>query len=368
MTIPLLEALLWAISGISFLAVFVLQVAERRRLSKVTAQAAQPPAAPGTRKREEGAPPAAAQPPAEKKEGVSAQASGVEEPMPIKKLRQRAMERQDRRIGEILMAERFITKEELEKALEHQNKYGGSVTQYLLHFGCIDEKKLAQCLSSQFRVPYLPLDAYEIADEVLESIPVDIAEKYWVMPVDRQGDSLMVAMIDPLDTEVIKDLERLTGLEIIPFVGIISEIVSALRLYYKVLSKDDGSPLMKAPPFFVDTKTYTGIERRQAIRYRVGIDIRFPLQDRYITAQTVDVSRGGFAFTADRPIELGTMLTLEINLPREVSPLPISAVTQVVRCVRDADRCFQLGVRTLKISKKENNLIISYAAKNRQGT
>ena len=357
MPISLLEVFLWAISGICFLSVFVIRMVERRRLSQAPPQAAQAPATP-----------AAAQPPAEVTGGAPAQAPVLsEEPMPIKKLRQRAMERQDRRIGEILMARQFITKEELEKALEHQKRYGGSVTQYLLHFGCIDEKQLALCLSSQFKVPYLPLDAYEISDEIVQSIPVDIAEKYWVMPVDRQGDSLMVAMIDPLDKEVIKDLERMTGLEIIPFVGIISEIVSALRLYYKIFSKDDASRIMKAPPFFIDTKTYTGIERRQAIRYRAAIDIRFPLGRRYVTTRTVDVSRGGFAFIADRPIELGTMLTLEINLPREVSPLPISTVTQVVRCIPQAKRRFQLGVRTLKISKEENNLIISYAAKHREG-
>jgi hypothetical protein len=158
----------------------------------------------------------------------------------------------------------------------------------------------------------------------------------------------------------------MTGLEIIPFVGIISEIVSALRLYYKIFSKDDASRIMRVPPFFIDTKTYTGIERRQAIRYRARIDIRFPLRGRYIATQTVDVGRGGFAFIAAKPIELGTMLTLEINLPRELSPLPISAVTQVVRCVPQGKRRFQLGVKTLKISQTENNLIVSYAAKHRE--
>jgi hypothetical protein len=176
----------------------------------------------------------------------------------------------------------------------------------------------------------------------------------------------MVAMIDPMDTEVIKELEKLTGLEIIPFVGIISEIVSALRLYYKILSKDQASRLMKFPPFFIDTKTYTGVERRQAIRYRAKIDIRFPLQGRYITSHTVDVSRGGFAFMADEPIELGTLLTLEINLPREVSPLPISAVAQVVRSIPLEGQGFHLGVKTLKISKEENNLILTYASKHRE--
>jgi len=367
-TISLLEALLWAVSGLCFLCSVVLQVMERRQESRAAAPAVAPSAeavVASIALKREAAPAAVA--PAQKAGGPAGLPSTVEEePLPIKKLRQRAVERQDRRIGEILLAKGYVTKEELDKALEHQKQYGGSVTQYLLYLGCIDEKQLAQCLSAQFKVPYLPLDAYEIAADIVQAIPVDIAEKYWVMPVDRQGDALMVAMIDPLDQEVIKDLERMTGLEIIPFVGIISEIVSALQLYYKILAKDGASKIMKAPPFFIDTKTYKGIERRQAIRYKAKIDIQFPLAGRYVATQTVDVSRGGFAFIAEQPIELGTKLTLEINLPREVSPLPISAVTEVVRCVPEAKDRFQLGVRTLKISREENNLIVSYAAKHRQ--
>jgi hypothetical protein len=69
---------------------------------------------------------------------------------------------------------------------------------------------------------------------------------------------------------------------------------------------------------------------------------------------------------ADEPIELGTLLTLEINLPREVSPLPISAVTQVVRSIPLEGQGFHLGVKTLKISKEENNLILTYASKHRE--
>ena len=372
MTIPVLEVFLWWLTWVCFFSILAFEIVtryrafrRRRRIEKdlSLAVAQEVKAVRAEMERQTSAPAPTAAGPKKPEEGSAAAVDT--DPLPIKRLRLRAVERQDRRIGEILLANQFITREELDKALEHQKKYGGSITQHLLHFGCIDEKQLAQCLSSQFKVPYLPLESYEISDEIVQAIPVDIAEKYWVMPVDRQGDSLMVAMIDPLDTDVIKELEKLTGLEIIPFVGIISEIVSALRLYYKILSKDKTSQLMKSPPFFIDTKTYTGVERRRAIRYRAKIDIRFPLHGRYITSQTVDISRGGFAFVADEPIELGTVFTLEINLPREVSPLPISAVTQVVRSIPLEGKGFHLGVKTLKISQQENNLILTYASKHR---
>ena len=267
-----------------------------------------------------------------------------------------------KRIGDILLERKLITKDILEKALEHQRQTGGSITQYLLHYGYIDEKQLAQCLCSQFKVPYLPLESYDISDEIIKLVPIDIAEKYWLVPIDKQGDSLMVVMIDPLDSKVIRELEEMTGLKVIPFVGIISEISHALRLYYKLFVKDKPSEGVKLPPFFIDTKTYTGVERRHSVRYSTKIDIKFPVQDYYKKSKTINVSRHGLAFESALSMPLGSIITLELSLPSEYSPLPISAIAQVVRCAPQKNQLFEIGVKTLKISKQELGIIIDYAA------
>ena len=272
-------------------------------------------------------------------------------------------EKNDKNVADILCQQHLITKEILGNALEHQKKKGGTLIQFLLQYGYIDEKQLAQCVSTQFKVPYLPLDAYEISDDIVSAVPVDIAEKYWVMPVDRQGDSLMLVMINPLDTKAIKELEELIGLEIIPFVGVISEISAALRNYYRIFVKEQPTPMPTGPVYFIDTQTYTGIERRSSIRYNSRISVNFPVEGHYRKSQTINVSRQGFAFASDEPLPLGLILTIEVNLPQEVSALPISAVTQVIRCVSRGEKAFEIGVKTLKISKAEVGLIINYASR-----
>ena len=307
--------------------------------------------------------PAPPKPPSKK------EAAPETKPHPLKKPVTRPLDKHDKRIGEILIAHKFITKEELAKALDFQEKYGGNVTQYLLYFGYIDEKELAQCLSEQFRVPYLPLGSYTITEEAIAAIPVDIAEKYWVMPVETMRNALVVAMIDPLDETVIRELTQLTGLEVIPFVAIISDIVTAHQIYYyKTFSKDDAFRLMKVPVFLIKTSSYTGMERRQSIRYSTRIDIRYPLHGRYVTSQTLDVSRGGFAFLSEEAMEPRTVLTLEVVLPAEVTSLPVSAVVEVVRCIPRSAGRYQIGARTLKISKEDTNLIVSYASKHQELT
>ncbi|MCM8789403.1 MAG: PilZ domain-containing protein [Candidatus Omnitrophica bacterium] len=268
-----------------------------------------------------------------------------------------------RKIGEILLARNLITEETLEKALEYQNQTGCGLTQYLLHYGYIDESKLAECLCTQFAVPYLPLSSYEISEEIIKLVPVDIAQKYWLIPVDKQGDSLMLVMTDPLDNKAIKEIEEVTGLKVMPFVGIISEIAAALKTYYKI-PVYTGVRDKKTPPFFVNTPTYSGIERRHSIRYDIKIGISFPVQGRYEKSHTINISRGGVAFESPADIDVGTLVTLEMNLPEEFSPLPIPVIVEVLRSNQLEKNKFEICAKIVKVSKQEFNAIIDYAIAN----
>jgi len=279
----------------------------------------------------------------------------------IETKQKKLVEQKRGKIGEILVKQRLITKEILGQALEYQKQSGGSITQYLLYYGYIDEKQLAQCLCTQFSVPYIPLESYDISDEIIKLVPADIAEKFWLVPVDKQGDNLMLAMIDPLDTKVIKQLEELTGYKIRPFVGIISEITHALQVYYKVFVRD-GKFTMKTLPFFVDTKIYKGTERRTSLRYAAKIAVQFPMQGRYHKATTTNLSRNGFALESTAPIPIGAVLPLEINLPESYCPLPILALVQVVRRSPLKNQRSEIALKTLKISKQELDVIIEYAS------
>jgi hypothetical protein len=146
-------------------------------------------------------------------------------------------------------------------------------------------------------------------------------------------------------------------LNVIPFVGIISEISEALRNYYKVSSIAE-----KTPSFFIETRDYKGLERRASIRYAIELEVHFPVEGYYKKSKTFDISRDGFAFESELIIPVGTVLMLEITLACEYSPLPISAITKVVRCVRLQDNKFEIGVKTLKIAPQDIEIIINYAS------
>ncbi|MFH1413312.1 MAG: PilZ domain-containing protein [Candidatus Omnitrophota bacterium] len=266
------------------------------------------------------------------------------------------------KIGDILLAKGIITQEVLDKALEYSKQYGRSITQYLLHYDHIEESELAECLCVQFGIPYLPLMSYDISQKVVDLLPVDLVEKYWLVPVDRQGETLMVVMIDPLDEEAIQEVEKATGLKVIPFVGITSEVASALESYYKVLISVSKGEEKKNLPFFIDTKNYRGVERRRAIRFKTEIEVHFPVQGEYKKSITKDISRDGISFLSEKVIPIGEVLPIEIDLPEGISTFPISAIIQVVRFTSLEDNKSEISARIMKISKQDLATIIEYAS------
>ena len=266
------------------------------------------------------------------------------------------------RIGEILLENNFITQDVLNKALEMHNKTGVNLTTLLLTYGYIDESEIAQCLCTQFGIPYIPLSAYQINPQIIKLIPVDLAEKYLMIPVDKVGNVLSIVMADPLNTQAIKEAEEITGLNVQVFLSLLSEINDALEVYYKISIKGKYTISKDTAPFFIDTKTYKGPERRDSIRYKTKINLNFSDPQQLQTTHTIDISRSGLLFETDRAIPIGTLITLGINLPTEVSALPITTLVRVVRTVPLPNDKFQLGVKIMKISEQELNTIIGYAA------
>jgi len=282
----------------------------------------------------------------------------------IKRKTQIDIERKKNRdkIGQILLQHNLITKEILDKALKYQQEFGGNITQYLLGFGYVDEGELAKCLCVQFGIPYLPLRSYKIPDHIIKLIPVNIAERYWLIPVDKFKDTITVVMVDPFNTKAIKEIEQLTGCAVQPFLGLLSEVVDALENYYNIIMKGTKFSEKSSLPFFIETQTYQGPERRRSIRYKTNIDVNFAEQNQYKASKIKDISYDGFLFESEKPLTIGSIATFQINLPKEWSQLPIAAIVQIMRVKQLEKNKFDIGARIIKIAKDELSLILKYAS------
>lgn len=91
------------------------------------------------------------------------------------------------RIGEMLIAQGYITDEQLNKALETQKTTGKRLGRTLVDLGFMPEERLIEILSRQFEVPYVKLDTFSIDSEAYTYLPEDTCKQYKVCPVHAEG-------------------------------------------------------------------------------------------------------------------------------------------------------------------------------------
>lgn len=135
-------------------------------------------------------------------------------------------------MGELLIEEGLLTKEQLEKALEAQKKMGGRLGYHLIRLGFINVSRL-----SQFLVEYMGLIPFNVSEsaeslEAIDLIPSSLARFYNVVPIEKKKNVLTVALADLDNPKLIPALEEYTGLKIDPLICPRESIVQALEKFY----------------------------------------------------------------------------------------------------------------------------------------
>src|SRR5512139_244910 len=136
------------------------------------------------------------------------------------------------RLGELLVRENLISLQQLQKAQDEQRKTGGRIGSLLVKQGAIAEHDLTNFLSKQYGVPAISLKDFDIDDDVIRLIPRATAEKHQVVPVNRAGSSLIIAMSDPSNIFAIDDIKFLTGYNVEVVVASEQSIREAIEKYY----------------------------------------------------------------------------------------------------------------------------------------
>src|SRR5512138_2899927 len=138
------------------------------------------------------------------------------------------------RLGEILVANNLITRENLAKSLEEQKESSGQLKlgTILIKNGYISEQDLTSFLSKQYGVPSINLSELEVDQAVIKIIPADVAQKYQIIPVNRAGSTLIVAMSDPSNIFAVDDIKFMTGYNVEVVVASEAAIKAAIDKFY----------------------------------------------------------------------------------------------------------------------------------------
>jgi type IV pilus assembly protein PilB len=123
------------------------------------------------------------------------------------------------RIGEQLIHEGLVTREQLSKALDDARSNGTRVGFSLVKLGFMGEQDLVRALARQHRIPAVDLERVKLDPKILRLLPNEIAIKHQVLPLRRVGRTLTVAMANPTDLGVLDDLKFVTRLDIEPVIA-----------------------------------------------------------------------------------------------------------------------------------------------------
>lgn len=139
----------------------------------------------------------------------------------------------NKKLGELLIERGIVNQNQMDKALSIQKEKGGLIGEILVELGYAQEEDIAQALTAEYGFPYLPLGNYEISPEIIEIIPSRVAKQYLLIPIDKIGNNLTIAMSNPLNIQAIEDVEVLSGCNVQTFVSTSSDIKKAIEKYYK---------------------------------------------------------------------------------------------------------------------------------------
>lgn len=123
------------------------------------------------------------------------------------------------RLGDLLVAQKVISIEQLKSALELQKRTGRRLGKVLVENGFISEEQVYEALSRQLDIPYINLKFFNLSTEVARKLPETVARRHRAMVLEDRKNSYLVGMSDPTDLfaydEIVRQLKRDVELAVI---------------------------------------------------------------------------------------------------------------------------------------------------------
>ncbi len=135
-------------------------------------------------------------------------------------------------LGASLLEDGWITQEQLDLAIRESKRKGMLLGQTLIGLGFITENVLAHYLAEGTQADLVDLSTTFIAPEILDLVPYDIAVQLQVLPIEKRGNVLKLAMADPLDIMAVDTIEGLTGLNVDTHTAPTQELSEAIARHY----------------------------------------------------------------------------------------------------------------------------------------
>ncbi len=144
------------------------------------------------------------------------------------------------RLGELLLAGEVITPKQLEHALSQQKVNGKRLGETLIELKYITEQQMLMTLEKQLGIPYVYLPEEQVMEDALKAVPLFLAERYNILPIRLEGNSIVLAMNDPTNFYAIDDVRMVSGYNVEPVLARKQDIIAAVSKNYGVKGRVQG--------------------------------------------------------------------------------------------------------------------------------
>lgn len=153
-------------------------------------------------------------------------------------------------LSQLLLSEGQVTREQVDAALAKQRETGRFIGEILIEDKVIEENTLISFLAKHCKIPHLSLLDYLIDKDIVALVPKEICLQYRLLPIDRLGKNLTVAMVNPLDTEALKQVQAVCpDLRIKPILCAYRHFELVTEKLFHDGGRADGTPVMSASSF-----------------------------------------------------------------------------------------------------------------------
>ena len=144
------------------------------------------------------------------------------------------MTKENLKLGQMLLNDSIVTKEQLEQALTEHKKTGQLIGNTIVSLGFATEEQVLLALSHQMSVEYVRLKELEMSPDIIKKVPAKFACYYKIIPVDISGIRLRIAVTNPLDLAVLDEIRMVLKYDVEPVLASEKDILEAIKKYYGV--------------------------------------------------------------------------------------------------------------------------------------
>ncbi len=133
---------------------------------------------------------------------------------------------------DILLKEKIIAAPQYQEALDSNKSSPENFVPFLIQKKYVNEAKLLQFLSQKYGLPSINLAKYDINPEVIKTVPVEVARKYKIIPIQHNKGILVCAICDPTTMLSLEDIKFRTRMNVEAVITTFSAVDAALTKYY----------------------------------------------------------------------------------------------------------------------------------------